>query len=123
MGVEMLALLTFVALAGAVLGLRFKAFALVPLIVLVGLGIIANGAGTDQGSRAILLTLLAAVACLQIGYFAVCILRAYLQVGATSRRPDLFQALRTAIGEELKSSFALPEELTPEMLALLKQMN
>jgi hypothetical protein len=119
----MLALLTVLALAGAVLGLRFKAFALVPVIVVVGLAIIMNGAGTDQGSRAILLTLLAAVACLQIGYFAVCILRAYLRVGVTRRGPDLLRALRTAIGEELKTSFAVPEELPPEMLALLKRMN
>jgi hypothetical protein len=119
----MLVVLTFVTLAGAILGLRFKAFALVPVIVLVGLGIAVNGVGIDQGAGAILLTVLAAVACLQIGYLAVCILRAYLHVGATSRGPDLLRALRTAIGEELKTSFALPEELPPEILALLKRMN
>jgi hypothetical protein len=119
----MLVVPTFVTLVGAVLGLRFKAFALAPVIVLIGLGITVNGAGTDQGARAILSTVLAAAACLQIGYLAVCILRAYLHAGANSRGPDLLRALRTAIGEELKTSFALPEELPPEMLALLKQMN
>jgi hypothetical protein len=119
----MLTVLAFVTLADAVLGLRFKAFALVPVIVLVGLAITVNGVGIDQGARAISLTMMAAVACLQIGYLAVCILRAYRHVGATSRGPDLLRALRTAIGEELKISFALPEELPPEILALLKRMN
>jgi hypothetical protein len=119
----MLVVLTFVTLAGVVLGLRFKALALAPVIVLISLGITVNGAWTDQGARAILLTVLAAAGCLQIGYLAISILRAYLHAGANSRGPDLLRALRTAIGEELKTSFAVPEELPPELLALLKQMN
>jgi hypothetical protein len=44
-------------------------------------------------------------------------------ITGASPGPDLLRALRTAIGEELKTSFAVPEELPPEMLALLKRMN
>ena len=117
----MLAVLIFVALAGAVLGLRFKVFVLGPVIPIIGLAIIAKGVATDQASHAILLTLLAAILCLQVSYFISGIVGAY--VGTTDRRPKPFRAVRTAIGEELKTFYAVTEELPPEMIALLKQMN
>ena len=107
----MLAVLIFVALAGAFLGLRFKVFVLGPVIPIVGLAIIAKGVATDQASHAILLTLLAAILCLQVSYFISGIVGAY--VGTTDRRPKPFRAVRTAIGEELKTFYAVTEELPP----------
>ena len=57
------------AAAGAILGFRhFKVWALVPLIVFAASGVVANGIATGLDRRSVLLGLLAAVACPQIGY-------------------------------------------------------
>jgi hypothetical protein len=135
----MIAGLAFVALAGALLGLRFKVFALVAMILIIGLGIVAKGAATSQGFPAIFLTLVAAVSCLQISYLLAGIVGAYLPKRATGPapdlfralrtaireelKPDLFRALRTAIGNELKTSYPVTDELPPDMISLLKQLN
>jgi hypothetical protein len=52
------------AFAGALLGLRFKVFVLVPFILILGCAIIATG----EGWRAIALTIFASAALVQIGY-------------------------------------------------------
>ena len=57
------------AAAGAILGFRhFKVWALAPLIVFAASGVVANGIATGLDRRNIILGLLAAVACPQIGY-------------------------------------------------------
>lgn len=58
------------AVAGAILGLRhYKVWALAPLIVFAASGVVANGIATGLDRRNIVLSLLAAVVCPQIGYF------------------------------------------------------
>jgi hypothetical protein len=52
------------ALAGALLGLRFKIFILVPFILILGCAIVATG----DGWRAIALSVFATTALVQIGY-------------------------------------------------------
>ena len=62
-------ILIFGAAAGAILGFRhFKVWALVPLIVLAASGVVANGIATGLDRRNIIVGLLAAVVCPQIGY-------------------------------------------------------
>ena len=57
------------AAAGAILGFRhFKVWALAPLIVFAACGVVASGIATGLDRRDIILGLLAAVACPQIGY-------------------------------------------------------
>ena len=57
------------AASGAILGFRdFKVWALVPLIAFVASGVVANGIATGLDRHNIVLGLLAAVACPQIGY-------------------------------------------------------
>jgi hypothetical protein len=52
------------ALAGVLLGLRFKVFVLVPFVLILGCAIIATG----DGWKAIVLTILATAVLVQIGY-------------------------------------------------------
>ena len=62
-------ILIFGAAAGAILGFRhFKVWALAPLIVFAASGVVANGIATGLDRGNILVGLLAAVACPQIGY-------------------------------------------------------
>ena len=57
------------AAAGAILGFRqFRVWALAPLIVFAASGMVANGIVNGLDRRNIILGLLAAVACPQIGY-------------------------------------------------------
>ena len=57
------------AAAGAILGFRhFKVWALGPLIVFAASGVVANGIANGLDRRNIIVGLLAAVACPQIGY-------------------------------------------------------
>jgi hypothetical protein len=70
-------------IAGILLGLRFKVFVLVPAILIAACAIIVTG----HGLKAIVLTVLATAALLQIGYILGCVVRAYaggyLQEGTT----------------------------------------
>jgi hypothetical protein len=115
--------LAFVALAGAVLGLRFKLFILAPMILIIGVAIVAAGTATGQGWPAILLTLVAAISCLQISYLLAGIVGAYLHQRTSGPKPDLFRGVCTAIGEELQTLYPVAEKLPPEMIALLRQIN
>ena len=71
------------AAAGAILGFRhFKVWALVPLIVFAACGVVANGIATGVDRRNIILGLLAAVACPQVGY-----LMSFLRSLVTPQQP------------------------------------
>jgi hypothetical protein len=61
------------AVAGILLGLRFKAFVLIPATLIAAFAIIAMG----HGFKAIVLTTLATAALLQIGYVLGCVFRVY----------------------------------------------
>ncbi len=62
-------ILIFGAAAGAILGfLHFKVWALAPLIVFAASGVVATGIATGFDRGGIIVGLLAAVACPQIGY-------------------------------------------------------
>ena len=68
-GAVMTIILICVAAAGAVLGLRhFKVWALAPLIVFAASIVVVNGIATGLDRRNIMIGVLAAVACPQIGY-------------------------------------------------------
>jgi hypothetical protein len=75
------------AIAGIILGLRFKVLVLVPAILLATVVIIANG--SSHKLSVIVLTVVGTVVSLQIGYIVGCILRAlaraYLPAGTTLR--------------------------------------
>jgi hypothetical protein len=74
----MIALLLLIPAVGAVLGLRFKMFVLAPAMLLVSAATVAFGIASSQGVPFILLMVFAGLALLQIGYFAGCVLHAYL---------------------------------------------
>ena len=65
------------AIAGVLLGLRFKVLVIVPASVLAAIMIIATGTGQQLG--AFILTLLVTLASLQIGYVVGSILRALVR--------------------------------------------
>jgi hypothetical protein len=112
------------AAGGVVLGLRhLKVFALLPVILLVAAGAIAIGVATSLNPRTIAFGLLMTVLSPQIGYLVSAIgVPEFLRVRATNRIAALLSATRTAIGQELRTVFELPQELPREMAALLAQM-
>ena len=61
-------------IVGVLLGLRFKVFILVPVILVVMGAIIAGG----HGLKMIVVTVVAAAVVLQIGYVLGCAVRVYL---------------------------------------------
>jgi hypothetical protein len=63
------------AFAGILLGLRFKVFVLLPAIVIAGGVVIITG----HGLKVIALTLVSTVVLLQVGYFVVLTIRAYVR--------------------------------------------
>jgi hypothetical protein len=73
----MLVFLTSGAIAGVLLGIRFKVLVLVPASLLAAVIVVANGSGQQLG--AVVLTLLGTVASLQIGYVVGSILRALVR--------------------------------------------
>jgi hypothetical protein len=76
-------ILIFGAAAGAFLGFRhFKVWALVPLIIFAASGIVANGIATGLDRRSIMVGLLAAIFCPQIGY-----LMSFVRSLVTSQQP------------------------------------
>ncbi len=76
-------ILIFGAVAGAIVGFRhFKVWALAPLIMFAATGVVANGIATGLDRRNIIIGLLAAVVCPQIGY-----LMSFTRSLVTSRRP------------------------------------
>jgi hypothetical protein len=69
----MIGFLIIAAIAGILLGLRFKVFVLVPAVLIAAGVVIIIG----QGLKMVALTMLAITALLQIGYFFGCIVRVY----------------------------------------------
>ena len=82
------------AAAGAIFGFRhFKVWALVPLIVFAASAVVANGIATGLDRRNIILGLLAAIACPQIGYL-ISVARSLV----TPQQPDPDRESRFTIG-------------------------
>jgi hypothetical protein len=111
------------AATGAFLGLRqFKVFVLVPAILLAAAGIIMKGvlAGLDYQ---VSLDSLAIIVSLEIGYFVGSIGAGSLTVRASDRKTELLHAMQTAIGQELRTAFELPRDLSPEWVALVTRLN
>jgi len=87
----MLVFLIAGAIAGILLGIRFKVLVIVPASLLAAIIIIANGSGHESG--AVVLTLLATLAALQIGYVVGSILRVAIRAnvpGAERNKRDSF---------------------------------
>jgi hypothetical protein len=89
-GLLMMMSLMIGTIVGMLLGLRFKVFILVPVILVAAGAIIVAG----HGLKVIFLTVVATAASLQIGYVLGCVVRVYvdahLQERTTLRhRPDL----------------------------------
>jgi hypothetical protein len=110
---------------GAVLAAgRFKVLALLPVILILAAGAVAN----SLDLRTIGLSLLVAVASPQIGYLVSSIavkyiVAEYLRIRIANRLPTLLHAMQTEIGQELRTAFELPRELPREMAALLARIN
>jgi hypothetical protein len=60
---------------GAAFGLRFRVFALLPVIFLEFIILTASGIALDHGGQWILLAILAGVVCVQVGYIGGIIAR------------------------------------------------
>ena len=73
------------ALAGVLLGLRFKVLILVPCILIIACAIVATG----DGLKAITLTILATAVLIQIGYGLGLIVRFWAGRYLSKRRPAL----------------------------------
>ena len=115
--------LIFGAATGVILGLyRFKVLILAPVILLVTIGAVVNEFMTGLGPRAFAFGILAAVVALQIGYLFGLAALEILRPRTNDRTPILLHAMQRAIGQELKAAFELPQELPPEMVAILSQM-
>jgi hypothetical protein len=87
----MLVFLIAGAIAGILLGIRFKVLVIVPASLLAAIIVIANGSGREAG--AVVLTLLATLAVLQIGYVVGSILRVSIRAhvpGAERNKRDSF---------------------------------
>ena len=120
----MIFVLIFGAAAGAVLGLRpFRVFVLVPVILVMAAGTIANGFAGGHDPRTMVFGLMAAVASPQIAYIAAAIAAQYLRSRAAGRSQTVLHAMQMTIGQELRTVYEPPRELPPEMVALLAQMN
>jgi hypothetical protein len=65
-------------LAGAVLGLRFRAMILLLAILIATAVVTGGGIATGESARALAITVLAIVAALQVGYICGAILRGTL---------------------------------------------
>jgi hypothetical protein len=72
------------AIAGIMLGLRFKVLVLVPAILLATIVIIATG--SSHKLSVIVLTVVLTTASLEIGYIVGCILRALVRAHLPARR-------------------------------------
>jgi hypothetical protein len=68
-GTLMMAFLIFGAVAGFLLGLRFKVFVLLPATLITGCAIIIS----EHSLAAVVMTVLATAALLQLGYFLGCV--------------------------------------------------
>jgi hypothetical protein len=109
---------------GAILGLlRFKAFILVPAILLAAGGAILSGVVTGLDHRDVGFEFLAAVASLQIGYLAGCVAAQFLMVRTADRMPELLRSMQTTIGQELRAAFPLPQDLPSGLVALLTRLD
>jgi hypothetical protein len=95
----MLVFLITGAVAGILLGLRFKVLVLVPAFLVATVVIIANGSGQTLGS--IVLTLLGTVVSLQIGYIVGSVLRAFARahLPAAQRHQRVRFALKRFFGD------------------------
>ena len=80
-----------VFLTGAVLGLRFKVLVLVPAMGLGTIAVITTGMARGYGLRAILISAVLAVICVQIGYFGGLLTRyaTALARAGSQRKPSI----------------------------------
>jgi hypothetical protein len=78
-------LMLFCMMAGALLGLRFKVFILVPASLLVAAVTIVGGIVSGHAIGLVVLVTYGTIASLQIGYLAACMLLEYFPVRATRR--------------------------------------
>lgn len=70
----MVVFFTVGAVAGILLGLRFKVLVLVPVVLIATVAIVLSG----HGLRVIVFTEFGTVVMLQVGYIGGCVLRPYL---------------------------------------------
>ena len=108
------------AAGGAVAGFcRARIFGLAPIILLVGVVAITCAGAGGRALPIIGLGFLAAIIALQVGYVII----GYLSTRTAISEPLLFRAAQQAIGNELKSLFAPPQKLPPEMVILLERLS
>jgi hypothetical protein len=74
-------------LAGVLLGLRFKIFVLVPIILILACAIVATG----HGLKAIALTILATAVLIQIGYVLGLVVRFWTGLYLSRRKNPRYQ--------------------------------
>jgi uncharacterized membrane protein len=116
----------FGSAAGVLLALRqFKVFVLIPAVFLTIIAVLLHSLVTGIGDfRAILIDLVVGVSSVQIAYLVGTIAVEFM----TPSKPrdkvtELLRIVRTSIGQELRTVFELPQDLPPEMVAVLARLD
>ena len=121
-GRSMIYVLLFGTAAGAIVALRrYKVFVLAPVMAIVAASSVANDVASGH---TILFGLVAAIVSPQVGYVMMAAAATeFLHFRVSGQLPMLFRAMQMMIGQELRTVYELPQEVPPEMVALLTRMN
>jgi hypothetical protein len=115
--------------AGTALGLRvFKVFTLVPLIMVMLVFAVGTSIAATADVRAYYMLL--AIVSPQMGYlFGILVLVSrryvvaqYFWARSSIQRSTMLSAARKNIGQELRATFEVPQNIPDDMLALLAQI-
>jgi hypothetical protein len=118
--VIMIAVLLLVAVAaGAACGAaRLKVWALIPAAAIYSMITITDGIVTGLGAGTITLTVFIGATFLEFFYLVGCVLFEEQERPAPaprSLRPEFVRAMQSAIGQELRMRYPLPQDLPPEL--------
>lgn len=115
----MIAILLVGIAAGATCGLaRLKIWALIPVIIIFLIITVIEGHLTGLGVGGMALTFFIGNAFLQVGYFIGSFLSEEGEQPASRpmpSRPELVRLVQSAIGQEMRMSWALPVDLPPQL--------
>ena len=120
----MIAVLLVTLTAGAACGLaRLKVWALIPATAICSMITVIEGIVTGLGAGTIALTLVIGATFLQVFYFIGWVLSQELKRPAPrSSRPELVRAMQSAIGQELRMHYGLPQDLPQELGVRVAQL-
>ena len=119
----MIAILLVAVAAGAACGLaRLKVWALIPATAIYSMIAIIEGIVTGLGAGAIALTLLIGATFLQLFYLIAWIFLEEPALAPRPLRPELVRVMQSAIGQELRMRYRLPQDLPQELGVRVAQL-